>query len=417
MAEDRAVAAADATHGRATAPASRAGAVLEVLGVALRLGLTSFGGPIAHIGYFRAEYVQRRGWVDEATFADLVALAQFLPGAASSKLGIMLGTLRAGLWGGLAAWVGFTLPSAIALVIFAYGARSIGPEAAGWLHGLKIVAVAVVAQAVWSMARNLAWDRSRGTIALLAAAATLAFPSNAVAQVVVIVIAGLLGLRFLGSMAIEDRPHIRVPIGRTIAFSALGVYLVLLVLLPLLRQAFSLQPIAVVDSFFRSGALVFGGGHVVLPLLQAEVVPPGWLSNEQFLAGYGAAQAVPGPLFTFAAYLGASLGPEPNGVAGAALALVAIFLPSFLLAYVALGSWGMLRSRPAVQATLRGINAGVVGLLLAALYTPVSTSAIARPLDFALALLAFGLLIAWKAPPWIVVLLTAAAGALLQSLG
>ena len=417
MAEDRAVAAADATHGRATAPASRAGAVLEVLGVALRLGLTSFGGPIAHIGYFRAEYVQRRGWVDEATFADLVALAQFLPGAASSKLGIMLGTLRVGLWGGLAAWVGFTLPSAIALVIFAYGARSIGPEAAGWLHGLKIVAVAVVAQAVWSMARNLAWDRSRGTIALLAAAATLAFPSNAAAQVAVIVIAGLLGLRFLGSMAIEDRPHIRVPIGRTIAFSALGVYLVLLVLLPLLRQAFSLQPIAVVDSFFRSGALVFGGGHVVLPLLQAEVVPPGWLSNEQFLAGYGAAQAVPGPLFTFAAYLGASLGPEPNGVAGAALALVAIFLPSFLLAYVALGSWGMLRSRPAVQATLRGINAGVVGLLLAALYTPVSTSAIARPLDFALALLAFGLLIAWKAPPWIVVLLTAAAGALLQSLG
>ena len=417
MAEDRAVAAADATHGRATAPASRAGAVLEVLGVALRLGLTSFGGPIAHIGYFRAEYVQRRGWVDEATFADLVALAQFLPGAASSKLGIMLGTLRAGLWGGLAAWVGFTLPSAIALVIFAYGARSIGPEAAGWLHGLKIVAVAVVAQAVWSMARNLAWDRSRGTIALLAAAATLAFPSNAAAQVVVIVIAGLLGLRFLGSMAIEDRPHIRVPIGRTIAFSALGVYLVLLVLLPLLRQAFSLQPIAVVDSFFRSGALVFGGGHVVLPLLQAEVVPPGWLSNEQFLAGYGAAQAVPGPLFTFAAYLGASLGPEPNGVAGAALALVAIFLPSFLLAYVALGSWGMLRSRPAVQATLRGINAGVVGLLLAALYTPVSTSAIARPLDFALALLAFGLLIAWKAPPWIVVVVTAAAGALLQSVG
>jgi len=417
MAEDRAVAAADATHGRATAPASRAGAVLEVLGVALRLGLTSFGGPIAHIGYFRAEYVQRRGWVDEATFADLVALAQFLPGAASSKLGIMLGTLRAGLWGGLAAWVGFTLPSAIALVIFAYGARSIGPEAAGWLHGLKIVAVAVVAQAVWSMARNLAWDRSRGTIALLAAAATLAFPSNAVAQVGVIVIAGLLGLRFLGSMAIEDRPHIPVPIGRIIAFSALGVYLVLLVLLPLLRQAFPLQPIAVVDSFFRSGALVFGGGHVVLPLLQAEVVPPGWLSNEQFLAGYGAAQAVPGPLFTFAAYLGASLGPEPNGVAGAALALVAIFLPSFLLAYVALGSWGMLRSRPAVQATLRGINAGVVGLLLAALYTPVSTSAIARPLDFALALLAFGLLIAWKAPPWIVVLLTAAAGALLQSLG
>src|SRR5881409_2619590 len=414
MAEDRAVAAADATHGRATAPASRAGAVLEVLGVALRLGLTSFGGPIAHIGYFRAEYVQRRGWVDEATFADLVALAQFLPGAASSKLGIMLGTLRVGLWGGLAAWVGFTLPSAIALVIFAYGARSIGPEAAGWLHGLKIVAVAVVAQAVWSMARNLAWDRSRGTIALLAAAATLAFPSNAAAQVVVIVIAGLLGLRFLGSMAIEDRPHIRVPIGRTIAFSALGVYLVLLVLLPLLRQAFSLQPIAVVDSFFRSGALVFGGGHVVLPLLQAEVVPPGWVTGEQFFAGYGAAQAVPGPLFTFAAYLGAVMGPRPNGVAGAALALVAIFLPSFLLVVGALPFWAAVRGRSGFQQALRGINAAVVGLLLAALYHPIWTSAIRSPADVGLALAAFGLLAFWKAPAWLVVIFAAGGGTLIS---
>jgi chromate transporter len=389
----------------------RRGSVREVLGVALKLGLTSFGGPIAHIGYFRAEYVQRRGWVDESTFADLVALAQFLPGAASSKLGIMIGTLRAGLWGGVASWIGFTLPSAIALVVFAYGARSVGPEAAGWLHGLKIVAVAVVAQAVWSMARNLAWDRSRGTIALLAGAATLAFPVTATVQVAVIIVAGFLGLRFLTAGAVEDRPHVAVPIGRTFALVALGLFVALLIALPLLRQAIPGQGIALFDSFFRSGAFVFGGGHVVLPLLQAQVVPSSWISNEQFLAGYGAAQAVPGPLFTFAAYLGAAMSPEPNGIGGAALALAAIFVPSFLLAYVALGSWGMLRSRPGVQATLRGINAGVVGLLLAALYTPVSTSAILRPVDFALALVAFGLLVAWKVPPWLVVLLTAAGGA------
>ena len=398
-----------------TDPQPARGSWFEVFGVALRLGVTSFGGPIAHLGYFRDEYVQRRHWLDESTYADLIALAQFLPGAASSKLGIMIGTLRAGMTGGLAAWLGFTLPSAIALVIFALTVRQIGDAGVGWFHGLKIVAVAVVAQAVWNMARNLAWDRERGTIALLGAALTLSWP-GAIGQVAVIVLAGLAGWRLLHIAGVEDRPGVRVPISRRFAVTALVLYAALLIALPIARQLSPSHVVAVVDSFYRSGALVFGGGHVVLPLLQAEVVPPGWLTQEQFLAGYGAAQAVPGPLFTFSAYLGAAMGPEPNGVPGAALALAAIFLPSFLLAYVALGSWGLLRSRPGVQATLRGVNAGVVGLLLAALYTPVSTSAILRPIDAALALVAFGLLAVWKVPPWIVVVLTAAAGALVTAL-
>ncbi len=401
----------------AVAPgAATRGSFLEVLLVALRLGVTSFGGPISHLGYFRVEYVERRRWVDEATYADLIALAQFLPGAASSKLGIMLGTLRAGLVGGVAAWLGFTLPSAIALVLFAFSVREIGDAGLGWFHGLKIVAVAVVAFAVWSMARNLAWDRERGTIAVLAAVLTLAWP-GAVGQVIVIVLAGLAGRLFLSGTNVADRPHVSVPIGRRFAIGALVVYGALLVLLPLVRVLSGSHVLALVDSFYRSGALVFGGGHVVLPLLQAEVVPPGWLSQEQFLAGYGAAQAVPGPLFTFSAYLGAAMTPDPNGWTGAAIALVAIFVPSFLLAYVALGAWSLLRARPAVQATLRGVNAGVVGLLLAALYTPVSTSAIERPSDAALALFAFGMLAVWRVPPWIVVLVTAAGGALLRALG
>ena len=392
------------------------GSAFEVLLVALRLGLTSFGGPIAHLGYFRNEYVQRRAWVDESTYADLIALAQFLPGAASSKLGIMIGTLRAGLLGGLMAWLGFTLPSAIALVIFAFTVRQLGSTDAGWIHGLKIVAVAVVSQAVWSMARNLAWDRERGTIAVAGAVLTLAWP-GAIGQVAVIVLAGLAGYLFLKAATVADRPHVEVPIGRAFALSALGIYLALLVILPVARSLTASHIVAVFDSFYRSGALVFGGGHVVLPLLQAEVVPPGWLTQEQFLAGYGAAQAVPGPLFTFSAYLGAAMTPEPNGVPGAALTLIAIFVPSFLLAYVALGSWALLRSRPAVQATLRGVNAGVVGLLLAALYTPVFTSAVTKSTDMALALVCIGMLVVWKLPPWTVVIVAALGAQLLATLG
>ncbi|MDP9373552.1 MAG: chromate efflux transporter [Chloroflexota bacterium] len=391
------------------------GSALEVLGVATRLGLTSFGGPVAHLGYFREEYVARRRWLDEQTYADLVALCQFLPGPASSQVGIAIGIARAGLPGGLAAWLGFTLPSALALVAFAYGVRGVGVADAGWLHGLKVVAVAVVAQAVCGMARQLCPDRARATIAILAALAVLAWPT-APGQIAVIVAAGLVGWRFLRAEGAIPPPHARMPVGRRLGAAAWVVFFGLLLGLPLLRQVAPAPALALFDSFYRVGSLVFGGGHVVLPLLQAEVVPPGWLTDEQFVAGYGAAQAVPGPLFTFAAYLGAARGPEPNGWAGAAVALVAIFLPSFLLVIGALPFWDAVRGRPGFQAALRGINAAVVGLLLAALYTPVWTSAIAGPADFGLALAALGLLMLWRLPPWLVVLLTALGGAALAAL-
>lgn len=395
-----------------------AGSFFEVLGVFTRLGLTSFGGPIAHLGYFRAELVNRRKWVDEQTYADLVALCQFLPGPASSQVGISMGIARAGLRGGLAAWLGFTLPSAFALIAFAYSLSLLGSNAAaasGWLHGLKVVAVAVVAQAVWGMATNLCPDKPRATIAILAAIATLAWPIG-LGQILIIIAAGLLGWRLLPAVEGKPAPLLNLPISRPLALSCLAVFAGLLLGLPLLRQLTGSQSVAVFDSFFRAGSLVFGGGHVVLPLLQAEVVPPGWLTNEQFTAGYGAAQAVPGPLFTFAAYLGAVSQLAPNGWVGGMLALVAVFLPSFLLVIGALPFWNGLRARPAFQSALRGINAAVVGLLLAALYQPVWTSAIRVPADFALALAAFGLLTVWKWPPWLVVVLAALAGAGLQAL-
>lgn len=390
-------------------------AVLEVLAVATRLGLTSFGGPVAHLGYYRSEYVLRRRWVDEQTYGDLVALCQFLPGPASSQIGIAIGILRAGLLGGVAAWIGFTLPSAIALVLFGLGIRGLDLSDAGWLHGLKVAAVAVVAQAVWGMGRALCPDRERVTIAIVAALVVSAWPT-AGGQVLVIVLAGVIGLRLFPGAGQAVAPRVRVGLGRRLGIAALAVFFALLVALPALRYLAPSHPIAVFDSFYRAGALVFGGGHVVLPLLQAEVVPPGWVSNEQFLAGYGAAQAVPGPLFTFAAYLGAVMGPRPNGWAGAALALAAIFLPAFLLVVGALPFWDALRARPAFQAALRGINAAVVGLLLAALYHPVWTSAIHATSDFALGLAAFGLLAWWRLPPWLVVAFAAAGGAAIAAL-
>jgi chromate transporter len=370
---------------------------------------------VAHLGYFRSEYVLRRRWVDEQTYADLVALCQFLPGPASSQLGIAIGILRAGLLGGFAAWVGFTLPSAVALVLFGLGIRGLDLSDAGWLHGLKVAAVAVVAQAVWGMGRALCPDRERVTVAILAALVVSAWPT-AGGQVLVIALAGVIGLRLFPGSGAAGAPVVKVGLGRRLAVAALVVFFALLVALPALRYLAPAQPIAVFDSFYRAGALVFGGGHVVLPLLQAEVVPPGWVSNEQFLAGYGAAQAVPGPLFTFAAYLGAVMEPRPNGWAGAALALAAIFLPAFLLVVGALPFWDALRARPAFQAALRGINAAVVGLLLAALYHPVWTSAIHAPSDFALALAAFGLLVWWRLPPWLVVAFAAAGGATIAAL-
>ena len=390
--------------------------LLEVLAVSTRLGLTSFGGPIAHLGYFRDEYVVRRRWLDEGTYADLVALCQFLPGPASSQVGIAIGIARAGLPGGLAAWLGFTLPSAVALVAFAYGVRDVATAEAGWLHGLKVVAVAVVAQAVWSMARALCPDRERATIAIGAALVVLAW-GGAAGQVAAIAAGAVVGRWLLPASGIPVRPRASAPVGRRLAAGAWIAFFGLLLLLPLARAVTPSQPLAVFDSFYRAGALVFGGGHVVLPLLQAEVVPPGWVTTEQFVAGYGAAQAVPGPLFTFAAYLGAVMEPRPSGWAGAALALVAVFLPSFLLVVGALPFWDALRAHASFQAALRGINAAVVGLLLAALYHPVWTSAIEGPADFALALAAFGLLMLWKAPPWLVVAVTAAAAGALAAMG
>ena len=384
---------------------------LEILWVATRLGLTSFGGPVAHLGYFREEYVVRRRWLDEATYVDLVALCQFLPGPASSQVGIAIGITRGGLLGGVAAWLGFTLPSAIALVLFAYGLRGLGAADAGWLHGLKVTAVAVVALAVWGMARSLAPDRARATIAILCAFCALLWPTG-VGQVVLIAAAALVGLWLLPGRAAAPATARPVPVSRALGACALVVFFGLLIALPIARQLADSQALALFDSFFRTGSLVFGGGHVVLPLLQAEVVPPGWVTTEAFVAGYGAAQAVPGPLFTFAAYLGAVMGPRPSGLAGAAIALVAIFLPSFLMIVGALPFWDALRGRASFQAALRGINAAVVGLLLAALYQPVWTSAIHGPADVGLALAAFGLLAFWKAPPWLVVVLAAAAGAL-----
>jgi chromate transporter len=396
--------------------ASPRGSALEVLAVATRLGLTCFGGPIAHLGYFRDEYVVKRRWLDERSYADLVALCQFLPGAASSKLGMSIGILRAGLGGGLAAWLGFTLPSAIALAVVAIVLRGVGSDTINLLHGLKVVAVAVVAQAVWGMARNLAPDRSRATIAICAAAAVFMMPTR-VGQIAVIAVAALVGWRFLRSGEVSNGPRMAVPVPKWLAMLALALLLGLLIALPIGRQLVSFQPLSLFDSFYRSGSLVFGGGHVVLPLLQSEVVPPHWIDRDQFLAGYGVAQAVPGPLFTFASYLGAAMRPAPNGALGAAIALIAIFLPSMLLTLGALGWWGALRSRPAAQAALRGVNAAVVGILLAALYNPVWTSAIRRPADFVLALSAFGLLVVWRLPPWIVVLLTGIGGALVAQMG
>ncbi|MBI3997525.1 MAG: chromate efflux transporter [Armatimonadetes bacterium] len=391
---------------------SSAVSALEVLWVVTRLGLTSFGGPIAHLGYFRDEYVARRRWLDDHSYADLVALCQFLPGPASSQVGIAIGITRAGLLGGLTAWLGFTLPSAIAMVAVAYGIQAAGVADAGWLRGLKIVAVAVVAHALAGMARSLTPDRARASIGLLAALVVLLWP-GAATQVLVIAAGGLIGWLLLPPAEASPGLRLKVPISRPAAITASVAFLILLGGLPLVRQAVSAHALAVFDSFYRVGSLIFGGGHVVLPLLQGEVVRPGWVSNEAFVAGYGAAQAVPGPLFTFAAYLGAVMEPGPNGVAGAALALVAIFLPSFLLVIGVLPFWNGLREQPAVRSALRGINATVVGLLLAALYHPVWTSAIRTPTDFALALVAFGMLALWRLPSWLVVIFTAAAAAAL----
>lgn len=393
---------------------SNAGTPAEVFRTFLKLGLTSFGGPIAHLGYFREELVTRRRWLSDQAYADLVALCQFMPGPASSQVGFALGMMRAGWLGALAAFVAFTLPSALILLVFALTAASVsGPIGTGALHGLKIVAVAIVAQAVWGMARSLCPDRERAAIAVVAVA-LLAFLPGAVGMIGAIVMGAIAGLMLGRGSASPVGGHITMPVTKSQAGVALTAFAVLLLGLPLLAGLS--QGWAVLDSFYRAGSLVFGGGHVVLPLLQAEVVAPGWVAPDQFLAGYGAAQAVPGPLFTFAAYLGAVLGPEPNGIFGATLALLALFLPGFLLLIGVLPFWDGLRARPQAQSAMQGANAAVVGILGAALYSPVFTSAIGNMRDFALALACFVALMVWKASPWLVVLLAALGGVVLTLL-
>jgi chromate transporter len=384
----------------------------EVFLVFLKLGLTSFGGPIAHLGYFRNEMVVRRKWLDEASYGDLVALCQFLPGPASSQVGFSLGVLRGGsILGGLAAWFAFTMPSALILLGFALWASSLsGPIAQGLLHGLKLVAVAVVAQAIWGMAQTLTPDRARAGIALAALAAVI-FVGGSFGQIAAIALAALAGLVLCRGAAPTLSGALHFPVSRRSGSIALVLFASLL-LVPPLFAARGTPGFALFDAFYRSGALVFGGGHVVLPLLHAAVVQPGWVTNNAFIAGYGVAQAVPGPLFTFAAYLGALVRLSPSGVAGAAIALLGIFLPGLLLVYGMLPYWDTLRTRQTAQAAMRGANAAVVGILAAALYNPVWTSAVLTPADFALALTGFLLLTVWKAPPWSVVLLLALAGAI-----
>jgi chromate transporter len=380
----------------------------------LRLGLTSFGGPIAHLGYFRDEFVTRRRWLSERSYADLVALCQFLPGPASSQVGIALGLSRSGYSGALAAWAGFTLPSAIALILFALGIANYGSAVApGVLHGLKVVAVAVVAQAVWGMARNLCPDAPRISLMAIAACIVLLEPSTG-GQIGVIAGAGITGLLLFKPAKAAAHDPLPITISHRAGALWLSLFFALLAVLPILARLLPGQTMAMVDAFYRAGSLVFGGGHVVLPLLQAEVVPSGWVSNEAFLAGYGATQAVPGPLFTFAAFLGAAMNTSPSGWIGGLICLLAIFTPSFLLVIGALPFWEQLRRSVGMQATLAGINAAVVGLLLAALYQPVWTSAIHQPQDFGLALVAFIALMFWKLPPWLVVAGSGMAGWLLS---
>lgn len=381
---------------------------LEVLLVFLRLGLTSFGGPIAHLGYFRDEFVIKRKWISEHAYADLVALCQFLPGPASSQVGMGIGLSRGGIWGAILAWIGFTIPSAIVLIVFGLGMAhfEVG-EHQQWLHALKVVAVAVVAQAVLGMGKKLCPDKERITIAVIASVIVL-FIHSAIVQILVLVVAGIFGAYFLRTTS--ELPHEPLHKGRRrVGAVFLTLFVAILVTLPILRSVYPDQTLKLFDSFYRSGALVFGGGHVVLPLLQAEVVPTGWVSNDLFMAGYGMANAVPGPLFTFSAYLGAVSSKEPNAWIGAFISLIAVFLPSFLLIIGALPFWEKLRALPRIRQSILGINAAVVGILLAALYHPVWTSAIFSAKDFALAAVGFLLLEFWKVPSWAVVLISVVA--------
>jgi len=385
-----------------------------ILATFLRLGCTSFGGPIAHLGYFHEEFVARRRWLEESQFAEIIALAQALPGPASSQVGFTVGMVKAGWPGALAAWVGFTLPSAVLMVSFAFAHQFIpGPSLEGVIHGLTIVPVAVVAQAVLMMQRRLAPDRARATMAVVGAAMALLLPSS-ISMIATVTLGAAAGLIFCRGEGQSTPVPFPAPLPKRAGAILVSVFLLLLLLPPLIAAHRNLPWLAVFDAFYRSGALVFGGGHVVLPLLESATVAKGWLSQPTFLAGYGAAQAVPGPLFTFAAYLGAELNVAPNGIAGACLAVVSIFLPGLLLVAGILPFWAYLREKGQLRAAIAGVNASVVGLLGAALYRPVWISAILRPLDLVIALAAFLLLAHWRVHPWKVVLATAAASAVLS---
>ncbi|QOV13342.1 chromate transporter [Viridibacillus arvi] len=379
--------------------------LLEILLVSTKLGFTSFGGPVAHLGYFHDEYIRRRKWMDEKSYADLVALCQFLPGPASSQIGIGIGVMRAGVLGGIIPFIGFTLPSVIVLILFALVLQGSDIADAGWIHGLKIVAVAVVAHAILGMAQKLAPDLKRKALVLFALGGTLLWQS-AFNQVGIIVLSAIIGFILYKQHTEIEEAKTYFAISRSVGVLCLTLFFGLLIFLPILREVTSLSWIEMFDSFYRSGSLVFGGGHVVLPLLENEFVPTGWVSEETFLAGYGATQAVPGPLFTFAAYLGTVM----NGWQGGVIATIAIFLPAFLLILGTLPFWDSLRRNPKIKGALMGVNAAVVGILIAALYHPIWTSSILAPLDFAFAAILFSMLVYWKLPPWIVVLTGAIGG-------
>ncbi|MBH1965802.1 MAG: chromate efflux transporter [Comamonadaceae bacterium] len=386
------------------------GSFMEVFLAFLKLGLTSFGGPIAHLGYFRTEFVERRAWLDDKSYSDLVALCQFLPGPASSQVGMALGLGRAGWSGALGAWLGFTLPSAIVLILFGLGvAQWAGLVQSGAIHGLKVVAVAIVAQAVWGMSKSLCPDRSRAGIAIVAALLMLAAPST-LSQVGAIVAGAIAGRWFLRLGPFPGAEHHSYGISKRVGALMLLLFGLLLVVLPVLAAMARQPTLTIISSFYQAGALVFGGGHVVLPLLQTSVVPNGLVTNDAFLAGYGAAQAVPGPLFTFAAYLGAVMTEPFSGWLGGLTLLVVIFIPAFLIVAGTLPFWETLRQRDGVQRAMAGINAAVVGVLAAALYDPVWTSAIHSRADFGLALAAFGLLVYGRVSPALVVALAAGVG-------
>ncbi|WP_096440104.1 chromate transporter [Alteribacter populi] len=382
--------------------------LLEILAVSTRLGFTSFGGPIAHLGYFHNEYVNRRKWLDDKAYADLVALSQFIPGPASSQVGIGIGLMRGGLLGAIVSFIGFTLPSVLALMIFAFFLQGFDVSPAGWIHGLKIVAVAVVAHAILGMGQKLAPDRTRATIAIVTLILLLLW-QTVYSQVVLILLAGVVGLFIYKGKKQDETTDMNISLSYRFASICLVLFFSLLALLPLARQLFSIEWLALFDSFYRAGALVFGGGHVVLPLLEREVVPTGLVGAEDFLAGYGAAQAVPGPLFTFASYLGTIA----NGWVGGVIATVAIFLPAFLLILGTLPFWNVMRKNSKIQGALFGVNAAVVGILAAAFYNPIFTSAIDTSVDFALAIGLFGLLVFWKVPAWMVVIIGAMGGTLI----